>query len=191
MQAGGYSGTATGMICGRTGNRPKAFLVTGKSMSGSPPRSSTGRGRIHLGRRDALMRLEGRIWKDEAFWLVEIPILDAMTQGRSRREALAMAGDLVETLADADGFHAEARQVADERIEISCNDSRQLVALVLRRQRQKHGLSLADVARRLHARSRNTYARYEQGRSIPTIEKFAELLEAVSEKDLVIRQSGA
>ncbi len=137
------------------------------------------------------MRLEGRMWKDETFWLVEIPILDAMTQGHSRREALEMAGDLVETLADTDGFRAEARHVAGDRIEVSCNDSRQLVALVLRRQRQKYGLSLADVARRLHARSRNTYARYEQGRSVPTIEKLAELLEAVSEKDLVIRQSGA
>jgi transcriptional regulator with XRE-family HTH domain len=152
---------------------------------------STGQSHIHPGRSNALMRLEGRIWKDGAFWLVEIPILDAVTQGRSRREALEMAGDLVDTLADADGFRAEARQVAVNRIELSSNDSRRLVALVLRRQRQKHGLSLADVARRLHARSRNTYARYEQGRSVPTIEKLAELLEAVSEKDLVIRQSGA
>jgi len=135
------------------------------------------------------MRLEGRVWKEQGFWLVEIPILDAMTQGYTRREALEMAGDLVETLADADGFRAYAEHIEGQRIEIGSNDSRRLVALVLRRQRESHGLSLAEVAHRLRAKSRNTYARYEQGRSAPTIEKLADLLHAVSDRDVVIRQS--
>jgi hypothetical protein len=34
------------------------------------------------------MRLSGRIWKDGKFWLAEVPMLDAMTQGHSEREAL-------------------------------------------------------------------------------------------------------
>jgi hypothetical protein len=37
------------------------------------------------------MRLGGRIWKDNKVWLAEVPMLDAMTQGRSRRDALRMA----------------------------------------------------------------------------------------------------
>lgn len=41
------------------------------------------------------MEIEGKIWKDGKFWLVEIPALDAMTQGRTRKEALNMAKDLV------------------------------------------------------------------------------------------------
>jgi hypothetical protein len=41
------------------------------------------------------MELEGRIWKDGKFWLVEIPILDAMTQGKSRKDALRMIEDAV------------------------------------------------------------------------------------------------
>ena len=137
------------------------------------------------------MRLDGRVWKEGGYWLVEIPLLDAMTQGRSRREALEMAGDLVETLAGVGGFRAYAEHVAGDRIEIGSNDARQLVALVLRRQRESHGLSLAEVARRLRAKSRNTYARYEQGRSAPTIEKLTDLLHAVSDRDVVIRQSEA
>ena len=41
------------------------------------------------------MEMEGKIWKDGKFWLVEISALDAMTQGKTRKEALAMAEDLV------------------------------------------------------------------------------------------------
>lgn len=50
------------------------------------------------------MRLYGKVYKDGRHWLVEVPILDAMTQGRTRREALVMVKDLVETLADRPGF---------------------------------------------------------------------------------------
>ncbi len=45
------------------------------------------------------MRFEGRIKKDGRFWLVEIAAFDAFTQGRTKREALAMAKDLIETMA--------------------------------------------------------------------------------------------
>ena len=65
-----------------------------------------------------------------------------------------------------------------------------MVRLLLRRQREKSGLSLADVANRLGAKSRNAYARYERGTSVPTIEKLDELLQAVSpDQDIVFHQS--
>ena len=44
------------------------------------------------------MELEGRIWKDGKFWLVEVPILDVMTQGKSRKDALRMIEDAVSGL---------------------------------------------------------------------------------------------
>jgi hypothetical protein len=50
------------------------------------------------------MRLSGRIWKDGKFWLAEVPMLDATTQGHSEREALRMTADLVETMADKKGL---------------------------------------------------------------------------------------
>jgi transcriptional regulator with XRE-family HTH domain len=56
----------------------------------------------------------------------------------------------------------------------------ELIGLLLRRQRQKSGLSLAAVAERLGAKSRNAYARYEQGATAPTVEKLAELLQAIA-----------
>ncbi len=135
------------------------------------------------------MRFEGRIWKDGKFWLVEIPVLDAMTQGRTKKEAYEMAADLVESLVDVQGFTVHVHPFQGDNFELSSNNPRLMLALMLKRQRQRHGLSLAQVARKLKASSRNSYARYEQGRAMPTVEKLAELLSAVSDSDLVIRQS--
>lgn len=44
------------------------------------------------------MRFPGKIYKDGKFWLAEIPILEAMTQGHTRKEALEMVADMVETM---------------------------------------------------------------------------------------------
>lgn len=67
---------------------------------------------------------------------------------------------------------------------------RVLTAFLLRRARQRAGLSLAQVAERLGATSINAYARYEQGRSVPTIQKLSELFAAVMpHRDLVLVES--
>jgi transcriptional regulator with XRE-family HTH domain len=51
---------------------------------------------------------------------------------------------------------------------------------------------LAEAADRLGARSRNAYARYEQGRTVPTVAKLDELLKAVAPgRDLLVGQSKA
>jgi hypothetical protein len=136
------------------------------------------------------MRLSGRIWKDGKFWLAEVPLLDAMTQGRSRPDALRMIGDLVAAMVDKEGLEIEVFPGTRGTFEIGCEDAAALVAIVLRRQREKHGLSLAQVARRLGARSKTAYARYEQGRSVPTVEKLFELLAAVAPgEDFVLESS--
>lgn len=125
------------------------------------------------------MRLEGTLSREGRWWIAEVPLLDAMTQGRSRREALRMAADLVTTLADRPGFAARADGVDDLTFEVSANDVGVLVALVLRRARVRSGLTLAEVAGRLGSSSVNSYARYEQGRAAPTVGKLCELLRAV------------
>jgi transcriptional regulator with XRE-family HTH domain len=71
--------------------------------------------------------------------------------------------------------------------EIGGNDVAALVALLLRQRRSDSGLSLADVAQRIGAKSRNAYARYEQGKSMPTVEKLIKLLVAIDPtRDLVL-----
>ncbi len=54
------------------------------------------------------------------------------------------------------------------------------------------GLTLAEVTRRLGAKSINTYARYEQGRSVPTVTRLSQLLSAAASKmDFVLSESRA
>ncbi len=136
------------------------------------------------------MRFEGKLLRDGRFWLAEIPLLDALTQGRTRAEALAMIGDWLETMVDRPGFHAEVHPHGKSEFEVSGSDVAAMTALLLRRRREASGASLRDVASRLGASSRNAYARYERGEAVPTIEKLDALLKATSPgNDFVIRES--
>jgi hypothetical protein len=138
------------------------------------------------------MRFYGEVYKDGNFWLAEVPILEAMTQGRTKKEAFAMVEDLLETLVNRPGFSVKVHPGKRGHFEVSSSDPRRLVGLLLRRQRERSGLSMAEVARRLGSESRAAYARYERGTSAPTLEKLNELLQAVSpDRDLVLHQSAA
>ncbi len=48
------------------------------------------------------MELQGKVWKDGKFWLVEIPSLDVMTQGKSKKDALRMIEDAVAGLIECE-----------------------------------------------------------------------------------------
>ena len=136
------------------------------------------------------MRFSGRVYKDGNFWLAEVPILEAMTQGRTRKEAFAMVEDLLETLANRPGFSVKVHPGTHGDFEVSSTDTRGMISLLLRRQRERSGLSLAEAAERLGAKSRNAYARYERGTSVPTLEKLNELLHAVApDQDFVLHHS--
>lgn len=136
------------------------------------------------------MRFSGITSRDGRFWLAEIPLLDAITQGRSKREVLPMVKDLVESLVGRPGFSAHVHPLPHGDFEVSVSDIRPVIGLLLRRQRARSGLTLQEVAERLGASSRNTYARYEQGTSQPTLEKLNQLLHAVApDQDLVLHQS--
>ena len=132
------------------------------------------------------MRFQGRIKKDGRFWLVEIPAFDAITQGRTKREALVMAKDLIETMAHATAFEVTVYRTGKQSFEVGANNLGILLALLLRRQRERQGLTLAQAAERLGQRSRNAYARYEQGKAMPTLEKLEQLLKAVAPDQRIV-----
>jgi predicted RNase H-like HicB family nuclease len=138
------------------------------------------------------MRFEGKLTRDGKWWLAEIPLLDAMTQGKSRKEALEMIADWVETMIDRRGFRAEVHPRGKKDFELSGSSPAALTALLLRRRREAAGASLRDVAMRLGASSRNAYARYERGEAVPSLEKLDELLKAAApDHDFVIRDARA
>lgn len=136
------------------------------------------------------MRFEGRVFKSGQYWAIEVPILSVVTQGQTKKEAFEMIADAIEVLVNKPAFEVRVFPGKGEYFEVGASDEATLTAFLLRRERTKSGLTLAEVARRLGSKSLNTYARYEQGRSVPTVPKLSELLSAlVSGKDFVLRES--
>lgn len=138
------------------------------------------------------MRFVGTVFKAGKYWAIEIPILDIASQGRTKREAYEMIADAIESLVNKEGFEIRVFGTKGRFFEIGASDQGALTALLLRRMRQRAGLSLEEVAARLGSKSPNSYARYEQGRSVPSVEKFAELFSAVApNREFVIMESRA
>lgn len=136
------------------------------------------------------MRFAGRVSRSRRFWAVEVPIFDVATQGRSLEEAYKMIADAIEALANRPGFKINIFPGPHGSFEVGANDDGALTALLLRRARARAGLSLAQVAVRLGAKSINGYARYEQGRSVPSIAMLSRLYSAVGlAADFVLMES--
>jgi len=103
-----------------------------------------------------------------------------------------MMSDWFETMLGSESGSVRAMAAGRADFEVIGGDAAAMISLLLRRQRQKSGLSLADAAARLGASSRNAYARYEQGRTVPTVAKLDELLKAIApDRDLLVGQSKA
>lgn len=132
------------------------------------------------------MELEGRIWKSGKFWLVELPSLDAMTQGKSKENALFMAEDLLNEMIrtyfqDEAGKDLKISVDCDkDKIIITANDTKLLLALCLIRQREQSGTTLKEAAARLGSKSPNAYAQYEKGTISVSVDKFEDLLQAAN-----------
>lgn len=136
------------------------------------------------------MRFSGRVFKEGRYWAIEVPILSVVSQGRTKKEAYEMIADAIESLVNKEGFNIQVHPGKGEYFEVGASDQATLTAFLLKRARLKSGLSLADVADRLGAKSLNAYARYEQGRTVPTVQKLTELFSVVApHKDYVLAES--
>lgn len=127
------------------------------------------------------MKFEGRVYKSKSFWLAEIPALDLMTQGKTRKEALVMIKDALELLVNERGFSVDVLEQEKNIFHIVSQDTKPLLALMLHRQRLKHNLSLSQMAQKLGLKSKNAYAQYEQARSEPSLSQLQKLLSAMNE----------
>lgn len=128
------------------------------------------------------MWIEGNLEKSGKYWAVSIAALEVYTQGRTKKEAYFMGKDALEGLAEADGFDLDILVIPEgsDHFRAGSNDAKAFTAFVLRRWRQAHNLTLAEAAERLGSASKNAYARYEQGRSEPTISMMERLIRAIS-----------
>lgn len=128
------------------------------------------------------VKFEGSVSKSKRMWLVEIPALDVMTQGKSKKDAYIMIKDAVELLVDRKGFKVRVTPLSDNKFLLRAEDNendKYLVAFLLKQQRAKYGLSTAEVAERLGI-TKHAYAQYEQARSLPSITKIEEFVYAMS-----------
>ena len=135
------------------------------------------------------MRFSGKVVRVGRFWHIEVPDLNVRTQGHTKKEAYEMIADAIESLVDRDGFQVGVYPGHGDYFEIDANDQATLFAFFLRQQRESSGVRLTEAARRLGQSSPNAYARYEQGKSVPTIAKLDELLAAVGTGKFVLRRS--
>lgn len=125
--------------------------------------------------------LKGKVYKSGANWLIEIPIVDAMTQGKTREEAFAMLQDYISSDMDENVFY-EVEDDGSKDFEIGFNKMSNIIPWVLKRAREKSGKSLADAAEALGVKGKNAFARYEKGKSDPTALKLSELLEVTGNR---------
>ena len=132
--------------------------------------------------------LVGRIFKvsDRRIgWGAECEVARIWTQGLTKEEAMFNIAEVLELMVDKPGFKATVTELGPDprggiTVWVEGNDPALVVSRVFFEQRIKHGLSLADVAAKLGASSRNAYASYEQGRRDPSLGKLLELLAVVA-----------
>lgn len=128
------------------------------------------------------VKFEGRVFKSGKIWSVEVPTLDVVTQGKSKKNAYFMIKDAVELLVDHTGFEVEVTPLSGDKFLLRAGrseDDKYLVALLLKQQRAKYGLSLSQVAEKLGI-TKHAYAQYEQARSLPSLTKIEEFVYAMS-----------
>ena len=112
-------------------------------------------------------------------WGVDIPEIGIFTQGRTKKDACQMAKEAIELIVNLEGFKVSIEPGLNNNFFVVPNNTGPIFAMILRQKRIEHGLSMRDVASRLGQSSPNSYGRYENGKNIPTIEKFDELLAAI------------
>lgn len=133
------------------------------------------------------MELEGKVWKSKNHWLIEVPSLNVMTQGESKEEALEMVEDaIMEYLRYyfkseiEEGLTVTVKDYKKGVIGIIASNNKLLLALSLRRQREKSGSTIREVSERMGSSSPNAYAQYERGKTRISLDQYEKLLHAAN-----------
>lgn len=127
------------------------------------------------------MRFEGRVRKEpDGFWSIEVSMLGVFTQGETKDDAFAMVADAIEMVVNKPGFKVEVYPGRGQRFEVGADKEAALIAYYLRELRARNKVTLREASERLNSPSPNAYARYEQGKCVPTLTKLKELISAIS-----------
>ena len=140
-----------------------------------------------------MIEFEGTIWKSKRsrYWVAYIEGLDLSTQGTSRRNALAMVKDAIESMAQCKGFRVTVSPGARGTFSVGANHSKLWIGFLFQQLRVKAGLTIEQVAHRMGSSSKTAYARYEQGKVMPSLKKFADILAILTPRHRTILRLAA
>ncbi len=133
------------------------------------------------------MKLAGKYTKEGKFWVAEIPFINMMDQGRTKKECLEMIKSAIEELISETNFKCRVEDLGTNEFVLSSDDSKTLCCFILKRLREGHGLTIREVARQLGLKSHTEYARHEAGKTAMTFETFNHYVEVISEKEIFIK----
>ena len=131
------------------------------------------------------MKLVGVVKKQGRYWVIEVPGLDIMTQGRTKKEALFMIEEAVELVSEAEGFSVKVEELGANQFSLATNNDSVLTGLMIKRLRAKHKTSREELAAALGQGSTTTIARYEQYRSTPKQDQLEKILQIMNESILM------
>lgn len=125
------------------------------------------------------MILSGRVWKAGSAWVIECPALGAVTEGRSKKDALGMMVDWIQSMLDDPAFKVAIAAGKGEEFTMAFDDPRPILGMMIAQARVESGLTLEEVAQRLGLKSRSNARHYETGKHAPTLAKAQEILGAL------------
>ena len=135
------------------------------------------------------MMLVGRIVKEDDAWIAECDAAGAYTFGRSREDAMFMLANCIETLLGTNEFDVTVHETGTEpdgsiAVVVKATRFGPLAARVLRYQREVSGLTQQEAAAKsgVEDASQSDWAMYERGERVPSIEKFGQMLAAVTDE---------
>ena len=133
------------------------------------------------------MRLVGNYYKEGNFWLCDLPFIQLMDQGRTKKECLSMMKDAIEILINDKDFKCEVIDIGDGKFAIVTSQVKTLAAFVVRRLREAQGFTIREAGALLGMKSHTEYARHESGKVAMNMETFNRYVEVLSSKDIILQ----
>ncbi len=121
------------------------------------------------------------IEKSGRWFAISCDCLGVFTQGNSVEEAKEMFKDALNALVEEGKSKAQI-EFADDNQGFKIVNFDEMIAFIMERLRHQSELSIADLADELGQKSKSLIHRYLQGKSIPTITRFDELINAMGHK---------
>ena len=128
------------------------------------------------------MKIEGKIKKSGKWWAVEVPLLLVFTQGKTKKSAFLLIKEAIEELIDVKGFEVYIDNIQADTFSVATNNTRRLMAFILKQQRSYYKKSIRQVAAKLGSDSPTAYSRYEQAKTGLNMDKFTQILAAINEE---------